>query len=170
MKRAILPLLAIIPLIAACGSTEGYPSLARRPAERISGTAPVAAATESPVPTPAAPVDLSLQSKLARLSQQARTAHERFGTTRTRAARLVASARGTAMASESWSVASVALAELESRRSDAMVALADLDTLYVQTKVDGGDSSAIAAVRDQVTAWVADEDAVLADLRGQLRS
>lgn len=170
MKRAILLLATLVPLLAACGSPEGYPSLARRPAERITGSAPVAAATEAASPAAPLPADLSVQSKVARLSQQARAANDRFAATRPRAAKAVADARGAAVASESWSVASIALAELESRRSDAAVALADLDSLYAEVKVDGGDSSAIAAARDQVTAWVADEDAVLADLRGQLRN
>jgi len=76
--------------------------------------------------------------------------------------------RALAVASESWSQATVALASLESRRSDAMIALAELDPLYVKERIDGGDGGAIAAVRDQITAWVADEDAVLADLRGRV--
>jgi hypothetical protein len=67
-------------------------------------------------------------------------------------------------------VASIALADLSSARSRTAVALADLDQLYVAQRVDGGDGIAIAAVRDQVTAWVADEDAVLADLVGRLGS
>lgn len=170
MKRALLPLAAIVPLLGACGSPDGYPSLARRPAERISGSAPVASATAAPAPMPVLPTDLSLQAKLARLSEQARAAHDRFAASRPGTQRLVAAARGAAPASESWSAAAIALAQLESRRSDAAVALADLDSLYIQAKVDGGDSNAIATVRDQVTAWVADEDAVLADLRSQLRS
>ncbi|MEY4159923.1 MAG: hypothetical protein RLZZ136_544, partial [Pseudomonadota bacterium] len=51
-----------------------------------------------------------------------------------------------------------------------MVVLADLDALYVKDRIDGGDGGAITAVRDQITASVADEDAVLADLKGRLGS
>ena len=51
-----------------------------------------------------------------------------------------------------------------------MIALAELDGLYVKERIDGGEGVAHAAVRDQITAWVADEDAVLTELRGRLQS
>ncbi len=171
MNRAIplliTPAVAAIMLLSACGSREGYPSLAKRPVERITGSDPVVAA--SPVVPPAPiPPDLGLQSRLARLTEQARDAHARFNSAKNKTAGLVAAASGASVVSESWSQATVALASLESRRSDAMIALAELDTLYVKDRIDGGDGGAIAAVRDQITAWVADEDAVLADLRGRI--
>ncbi|PLK26573.1 hypothetical protein [Novosphingobium sp. TH158] len=152
-------------LLSACGDTAGYPSLARRPAERITDAPP-------PPPAPAAtpqPLDPAVAARLGALVEQARKAHAGFIATRPKADRLSAAAKGAAVASEAWVVASVALAELESRRSEAMVALAELDSLYARNRVDGGDGLAIAAARDQVTAWVADEDAALAELRGRLR-
>lgn len=182
MNRAIVTLIASATLLSACGAREGYPSLSRRPGERISdtsvapgppdritGSAPVVAATEAAVPAPA-PLPLELQSRLARLIEQARAAHQRFSAASAQTTSLVSAARGAAVASESWSRASVALAVLESRRSDVMVALGDLDTLYVRHLTDGEDAAEIAAVRDQVTAWVNAEDGVLADLRGKVAS
>ncbi len=171
MNRPSLPILALTLLVtpalsgllSGCGSTASYPSLARRPAERITGSAAVVApATALPAP------DLAAQSRLARLHEMASTAHAQFNSAVPAASRLVAAAEGAAVASESWSVASVALASLESRRSDAMIALAELDSLYARERVDGGDGVAIASVRDQVTGWVADEDATLAQLRGRV--
>jgi len=153
--------------LAGCGSTSGYPSLAKRPAERISGSALPAAPEAAPLATPA-PVDASLTARLDRLNAQARTAHERFVALAPQAGQLTAAAQGAAVATEAWSVASVALAQLESRRSEVMVALADLDSLYVRGRVDGDDGVTIAAARDQIAAWVADEDATLAVLRGRM--
>jgi hypothetical protein len=156
-------------LLSACGSNSGYPSLAKRPAERITGSAqPVAAETATP-PAPTIP-DSNLQARLAGLQDQAREAHRQFSAMRGKVAQLTSAAKGAPVASEAWSVASIGLAQLESRRSQAMIALADLDSLYARARIDGDDGVTIAAARDQVTAWVADEDAVLADLRGQLAS
>ena len=79
------------------------------------------------------------------------------------------------MGSEAWSVAQVALASLEAARSDAMIALADLDSLYVAAKIEAvptegsGDVDAIGAARDDVIALVGEEDEALASLRGRLR-
>ncbi|MFM5907579.1 MAG: hypothetical protein ACKOPO_08345 [Novosphingobium sp.] len=154
-------------LLSACGSAAGYPDLARRPAERISGTAqPV----PPPVVAPPPPLSPETQARLGQLVERARSAHMAFTAGKAQADRLSSAARGAAVSSEAWVVATVALAELESRRSEAMISLAELDSLYVREKIDGGDGVAIAAARDQVTAWVADEDAVLAELRGRLRS
>lgn len=154
--------------LSACSGATGYPSLAKRPAERISGTAQPA--TPPPVVTAPPPLSPEMQARLAQLVERARAAHTAFSGGKAKADRLSSAARGAAVSSEAWVVATVALAELESRRSEAMISLAELDSLYAREKVDGGDGVAIAAARDQVTAWVADEDAVLAELRGRLRA
>lgn len=154
-------------LLSACGSAAGYPDLARRPAERISGSAEVAPPS---VVTPPAPLSPEMAKRIAQLAANARSAHAAFTSGKGKAESLSNAARGTAVSSEAWVVATVALAELESRRSEAMISLAELDSLYARTRIDGGDGISIAAVRDQVTAWVADEDAVLAELRGRLKS
>lgn len=155
-------------ILSACGSAKGYPSLAKRPAERIAGTAqPAPPPPVAPAPAPLSP---EMQARLAQLIERARAAHGVFTGGKAKADRLSSAARGAAVSSEAWVVATVALAELESRRSEVMISLAELDSLYAREKVDGGDGVSIAAARDQVTAWVADEDAVLAELRGRMRS
>ena len=114
-------------------------------------------------------ISANLAARLRELGSAAREAHGRFEAKQARARQLTAAARGAAPGSEAWSVATIAVGELEAARSDAMVSLGELDRLYAQERIDGGDGGAIAAVRDQVTAWVADEDAVLVELAGRLK-
>ena len=168
MRVAILLPMA---LLGACTSTGegGYPSLATRPGERVSGTA-------VPVPAPVAPpATAATGSRIAQLRAQAQAAHARFAERRASAASLSAAAQGAAVASESWAVAQVALASLEAARSEAMIALADLDSLYVDARSGAvatngsGDVDAIGATRDEVSGWISEEDTTLAALRGRLR-
>jgi len=131
--------------------------------------APAAATPVAPAAVaPQLPLPADLAGQLAALAARARAAHDDFSGKRARTASLVSAASGAAPASEAWSVASVAFAELSSARGQTATALADLDQIYTAQRIDGGDGQAIAAVRDQVTAWVADEDAVLAGLAGRL--
>jgi len=173
-------LLVGMALLAGCASTAGYPALTKGANElaaegRITACG-IPVARPAPVPVspavlpPQLPLPADLPARLAALADQARAANADFAARRGKASSLVGAASGSGRGSEAWSVASIALADLSSARSRTAVALADLDQLYVAQRVDGGDGIAIAAVRDQVTAWVADEDAVLADLSGRLGS
>lgn len=160
--------------LSACASTGDYPSLARRDAERITGSAPVVAPEPPPAPPPAPPSS-GLEGRLAGLVDQAGAAHQRFAARRGRTEQLIGQARGAAVASESWSVASIALAELESARADAMIALAELDSLFAAESVadyatPSTDPATIGGARDKVAAWIAEEDEVLSRLRGRLAS
>ncbi len=168
MRVAILIPLVLVAACASTGTTR-YPSLATRPGERVSGTA-------EPVGPPVAPpATAQTGSRLAQLRAQARAAHARFGERRASATTLSAAARGVAVGSEAWSVAQVALASLEAARSEAMIALADLDSLFVTAKIDAvptegsGDVDAIGAAREDVIGLIGEEDAALAALRGRLR-
>jgi hypothetical protein len=159
--------------LAACAATSDYPSLERRPAERASGTAP--AVTPEAPPAAPAPPSAELTTRLAQLVEQARVAHARFAARRDNAERLVASGGGAAPGSEGWSVATVALSDLESTRSEVMLALAELDQLYAAEAIAAAESGhralveTIATARDQVTAQVDEEDRVLAALRTRMR-
>jgi hypothetical protein len=179
MRRAPAPLssLILILTLASCAAARDYPSLERRPAElggpeRQTGSAqPV---TGEATATPPPPLSSELTTRLAQLVDVARGAHQRFGAKHGAAERSVASAGRAAMGSEGWSVATVALSELESVRSDAMFALAELDQLYTSEVIAASQNGnattidAIAASRDQVTALIAEEDQVLARLRGRM--
>lgn len=163
-SQACLTLIATLALVACASDTVNYPSLAKREVERIAN---------APVPPPALPpvaadTDPALASRLESLLAQAEAAHGRFQSRRARAEALVAAASGAGVASESWSVATIAMADLESARSEAMVALADLDALWAAARVEGKPADAIASARSRVTGLVAVEDAVLAALRGRL--
>ena len=166
-----IAILFSLGLMAACPTAQAhaYPSLAIRPGERVSGTA-------EPVPASAPPpATAATGSRTAQLRAQARAAHARFGERRASAALLSAAARGASVGSEAWSVAQIALASLEVARSEAMIALADLDSLYVTAKInaaptDGsGDVDAVGAARADVMAMIGEEDATLAALRGRVR-
>lgn len=175
MRRApglLLPLCLTLSL-AACAAAKSYPSLDRRPAERMSGSArPVAPETQPPAPVPASP---QLATRLIQLVDRARAAHQRFAQKRGTAERLVASGGGSAPGSEGWAVATTALSALESERSDAMIALAELDQLYASESVSAAETgnyapvTAIAGARDQVTVLIGEEDGILAALRGRMR-
>jgi hypothetical protein len=167
LRLPFASLLAVSTLaLAACAKDQGaFPSLARRPAERLN--TPVPEATPSPVPTPAA-ADPALLARIAALEAKARAAHDRFTARTPQARTLVAAAAGAAVASEGWSVATIALSELEATRSESMIALADLDALYARAEVDGTDSAALAKARAEVVALVGAEDRVLGELQGQL--
>lgn len=176
MIRAIPCLAAAAALVAlsACAATDSYPSLARRPAERITGSADVVAPAPAPSPPPALPSG-DFSARLAQLTDQARAAHQRFGEKRERAESLIAGAAGSTVGGESWSVANIALADLEAARSDAMVALGELDEIYTAESLKAADTGntssadAAKAAHVQVDGWVAEEDAVIDRLRGRLR-
>ena len=173
---------ALLPMLAACAAdTTQYPSLARRPAEKIADSTPApdpsdrvtggaGVVTPSGLPDPAIETPSpELAARIDQLVRQARTAHNRFAEHRARTAALVSAGQNAAVASEPWAQATVALADLESARSMAMIALADLDQLYTAERIDGGQAQSIGVARDQVIGWVGEEDAVLAALRGAMR-
>lgn len=178
-RGARLSLILVAPaLLSACASAGQFPSLAKGPNElaaegRISacgipvaGPARVAATPPAPVAEQSLPTDLA--QRIAALGDAARHAHQAFADKQGRTSAAVTKGAGSSRDSAAWSLASLALADLTSARSQTAVPLAELDQLYNARRVDGGDGVAIAAVRDQVTAWVADEDAVLAELAGRL--
>lgn len=157
-------------LLTACANTgsTGFPSLATRPGERVSGTL-------TPAPAPVRPpATAATGARLSSLKASALAAHRRFAELRGRAEQLSSAARGAAVASEAWSVAQVAIAELESARSAAAVSLADIDSLYINAAAaavptaGSGDLDAIGAAREEVSRLLAEDDAVLASLRQRL--
>ena len=177
MPRTASATLAILAIaLSACAGGGSYPSLARRPAERAYGTAqpvPAPGPAQEPAPVAMAPSG-DVISQLESLRTQAAAANTRFQTRESVARRAVAAAHGAAVASESWSVAQVALAQLESARSDAMIALADLDSLLIAARradasAPSPDLPAVEETRVQVSNWIAAQDEVLAALYSQLR-
>lgn len=178
MTRAKARLLPVLPLIgallatAACSTANTYPSLAQREVERVGGSAAPAGGEAGPPAPVQPPASADLVTRLDGLVAMAREAERQFQSNRPAAERAVASAGE--RASDSWSAASVALARLESSRSSAMTALADLDTLYADArdKAPLGESpstAAIGAARAQVSGWVDGQDRVIAALDARLK-
>ncbi|MEN9718028.1 MAG: hypothetical protein RIQ99_906 [Pseudomonadota bacterium] len=152
--------------LSGCAATgNGYPSLARRPIERISAATPATAPTEAQQPSPLSPTVLD---QIVLALSRARDADAKFQQQQAATRKLVDAAHGSAVASEAWAVATTALSALESSRSSAMIALADLDAAYAKARISGEDSTPLAAAREQVVATIAGEDAALADLRNRL--
>ncbi|MEO0062658.1 MAG: hypothetical protein RLZZ08_1218 [Pseudomonadota bacterium] len=160
----LLPLAALTATLAACSTParDDYPSLAVRPAERVTGTAEVVAQPLYVPPPPAAGVI----DRLAQLREQADAAHARFITVAQNRRATVTGGRGAAEGTEAWALAAAATADLDSARSQTMIALADLDRIYVDAAVNGSELERIATARDAVAALVAQEDATLAGITG----
>lgn len=158
--------LALFPaaLLAACATPGDYPSLAQRPAERVEGTfTPDTDAPAAPAPVAPSP---DLSARLAESVNIAEAAHREFRAATPAAERLARAAGATG--SDSWAATQVALSDLDSIRSRVAVTLADLDTLWVDATVEPGPRAAIGAARRTVESLVAQEDTVLARLRGRL--
>ena len=157
------PLFAAL-LLAGCASTAGdsYPSLAVRDVEP-------AAPRQLDVPPVAIDAEGDIPVRLESLVAAARDAHEQFTAAVPAAQRRVQAAGNAAVGSDSWASAQVALADLDSARSNAAVALGDLDILFTAATVQAQDTAAIAAARATVVALVTEEDVVLERLRAQVR-
>lgn len=168
MRRTLV--LAALPAMAACASPGGdYPSLAIRDVERAQGQ--FEAAPAPPVEVPEIPTDASgpLTERLAALDSAAMAAHEAFLAKAPAATRTARAGADAAIASAAWAEAQVAVSDLDSARSNAAMALGDLDTLMVAHAVAGQDLTAIEAVRQKVLAMIGEEDEVLARLRTLIR-
>jgi len=158
--------LSLLPLLAACATPAGkYPSLDLREAERVSGALePAEPAPYVPPPTPAA-----VLGRLEQLTADAASAHHAFLAEAPQVRSKVAAASGADAGSESWAQAQVALAGLEAARSKAMIALADLDRLYVDAALDAAALDRIGPARDRVAAQVAEQNGTIDTLLRSLR-
>lgn len=162
--------LAALPCLAACATaSDKYPSLAIRDVERAQGQFESAPGAPLDVPQVTSPVTGPLTERLAALGSQAEAAHRAFLASTPRAERAASAAFGDAIGTTAWANAQVALADLDSARSQTAIALADLDTLMVSSAVQAEDVSAIEVVRQQVIAQVTEEDETLARLRARVR-
>lgn len=171
IDRKLFALPLAIFLLAGCAGTasERYPSLATRDVERAEGTFEPVPGRQLEVPQVPVTMSGSLDERLAALVEQARAAHAEFTGAVPAAERRVGAAAGSAIGSDSWATAQVALADLDSARSIAATALGDLDILYTAATVQAQDSAAIAAARETIIALVREEDDVLARLRARIR-
>ncbi len=157
--RALVLLLAPLA-VGACAAPQGrYPSLAIRDIERVSGQMEPAPPAYAPPPTPA-----DVSDRLQALADEAGSAHRAFLAEEPAARRQVQAARGSSPGSENWARAQVAIATLESARSRAMIALADLDRIYVDAALEQGELTRIAAIQQEISGQVAQQDGTIGEL------
>ena len=160
-------ILAAIPLAACASAGDEYPSLAIRDAERQTGTfAPAIGAAAAPAqPAPPAP---ELLDRLAQLRAEAQSAHRAFTALAPAARRRVDAARGAGVASDVWAAAQVAISELDARRSQTAIPMADLDELLVSQAVALQQNGAATQAQAEVQALLEEEDRLLQELKGAL--
>lgn len=164
----LLAAFACAGALGGCASTpeSSYPSLAIRDVERITGQleTPPGPLVQIPPPQPAAQSTDSL-GQPGELGAEAARAHARFmeqaPAVRTSAGR----ANSSPVGSENWARGEVALAGLEGIRSQTLIALADLDRIYVDAITNRRPVDQIETVRTEVSAMVAKQDEVIAGLR-----
>ena len=163
-------IIALPVTLGACASAGGdYPSLATRDAERAEGQFNTGEPARLDIPPVEVDLTGGLETRLASLVSAAEEAHAEFLSVEPRATRLVAAASGSAVGSDSWAAAQVALAELDSARSRVAVPLGDLDAIYTAATVAAGDTATIVEARDRVIAIVSREDATLETLRARVK-
>ncbi len=156
-----------ILLLAACAGPEGEsPSLAPRPIEGIidqpiRGIAPIASAD-----------DAALASQIADLVNQAEAGNQSFHAQYPDAMATVDQAIGSALESEAWIEAQLAVSALDSLRSDTVRALGGLDSILAQQTAAGepAETERLLAARERVAALYADQNRRYDALNSRLRT
>ena len=159
--------LALGAILGGCASVpdDRYPSLAIRDVERVTGQLDPPSARHF-VPEPPAPSTLE---RLDELIAEAAAAHARFVDAAPAARATIEAASGAAVGAENWARAEVALADLQAIRSQTMIALADLDRIYVDAATGGTALERIAAARGEVGSLVEQESRLIEALVRTLR-
>jgi hypothetical protein len=149
------------PLLAGCASSSAnFPSLAIREGERVSGTLQPAPG----VPWVSPPAPAEALGRLGGLEAEAQSAHSAFLTQADAARGTIGAGSGAEEGSESWVNAEIALATLQSARTPALIAMAELDRIYVGVLTEAAEVEEIAATRENVLAMIEAEDRVLREL------
>lgn len=162
-SSARLALSAALLATAGCAPSDGFPSLAQRPAERnVSLEAPVH-------PDVDVPSDPAVHSRVTELERQAQEGERSFEATLGSAAAAVGAA-GPA-GSDRWVEAQQALSRLEAARGPTTTALSELDALAIsraEVPTSGEDFAAIHAAIVRVEGIAAAQQERLDRLRVQL--
>ena len=148
-----------------------FPSLSKRPYE--DGPAIDEAAT--PLPAKMETLPAALKNAVDGAVRQSETAHQAFLQTLPKVERSVSAARGAAPSSESWVVAQMLLAALETDRSPSVSALADIDSIYMKrldqefTGEEKGAAALIAESREKIEAQVSSQQREVDNLKSRIR-
>jgi len=133
----LLPVSILALALAISGCSRGnYPSLAQRPAELGYTTQPVAVAVPAAAGTP----EPAIVRQVEALRSDAAKSSETFAQRANEAEHLARAAHGSALGSEAWSATTVAMAALDSARSDTAQSLGELDALQTKMAVTAADS------------------------------
>lgn len=161
LNKSLIPLGAAVFLLAGCAKDQDkYPSLSIRDAERVGGTfQPV-----EPEPFVPAPQTTQALQQIDSLQASAQEVHGRFTAAAERTRVQVRSASGAGRDSEAWLAAQVAIANLESIRSEAMIPLATLDRILTDAQTAEQSTTEAEAARNEVEALVNAEDAAITAL------
>jgi len=153
-------------LLAGCASSANgpYPSLAKRPIEER-----FAVVESTPLALPG-PVPADVAGRLDKWRGDAAGAGVAFAAARSEAEVAVSAAGRAPVASEAWIAAQQAVSRLAVTRGPAVVALADVDALYIaQQNADAIDGlPEISALRVELAASIDRQTAVLASLTARL--
>ncbi len=172
MIRRIAAFIALFSLgaVDAQAATRPYPSLAKRPVEshtRETGTVAT--------PAPAA-ADPALAQEVSSLQTKATTADAAFQSELGKQRENISAATGSAVMSEAWVAAQMAISTVDSVRYESVAALATLDTLNV-ARQDSADTARVTAdlatiepVRTRVLAIVDAQNDALDTLRNSLKT
>ena len=136
MIKRLAALAALLALGAADAqtATHGYPSLAKRPIESREKTAQPAGPEAAPGPVS----DPVAESQAARFAAEGATGVAEFDKNLNRVTAKVAAAAAASPGSEAWSQAQIEISGLDAARYESVVALANLDTLYVAKITSAG--------------------------------
>ncbi len=147
--------------MGCAGSSDIYPSLAVRDAERASGL-------NGPAnPIAPSPITAQDRARIGDLVEQARLSHRAFEAAQPRTARLARAAGG--IESDSRARALVAVANLSTLRGQTTVALASLDRLAAQAATQLTATDEIDRAQSQVEAMVSAQDNALTAIEAALR-
>ncbi|MCR2835123.1 hypothetical protein [Parerythrobacter lacustris] len=152
--------------ISGCAASNSiYPSLSIRDFERGQGSFD---APQGSAPIEIAPLPQDKAARIVALLEQLQASHARFMSEAPVARNAVVSGAGSAAGEDRWAAAQVALASLDSERSQAAVALADLDLMVADTSLAVERVDDVVAAREVALARLREQDAILAELRGVL--
>ncbi|MEO0442043.1 MAG: hypothetical protein AAF067_14375 [Pseudomonadota bacterium] len=172
MKKTIFLFPLASMLITGCAmQQDSFPSLSKRAIEDI----PPAGSEPAPdVPTLSV-LPPELQKEMDVAIGRSNTAHKDFLADLPAVEEAVAASRDAAPSSESWVVAQMKLAALETRRGPSVSALADLDALYMK-RLDSefadsqpGGAALIDRSRNQVIIQVDMQQKKIDELKAALR-
>ncbi len=132
---------------------------------------PVEAAPQPPAP----PLAAETVQRIGQAVEQARKAHAAFSSGMAGATGAVSAARGARAPADSWVAAQMALANLQSQRSEAVIAQADLELMFADERLAGPDritptAQALIEARERIAGWVNEQNRTLCRLAGQLGS